>query len=138
MNSSTFVGRAALKQKLFAGKVETMTKTRLVRLARRLIRVVILSKNQATALDSLSTELCVLAPQSTVSLLLKQKKSSGTIAAGKEYERVASSWIEYQPKWKQRHSKKELNWSNNDKMCLCKNLWGVNMKVVLDHVTEVS
>ena len=36
------------------------------------------------------------------------------------------------------HAKNELNLINNEKLCLHNNLWGVNMKVILDKMIEES
>ena len=35
-------------------------------------------------------------------------------------------------------SKKELNWCNNEKLFLYNNLWGVDMKLLIDYVIEES
>ena len=35
-------------------------------------------------------------------------------------------------------SRKKLNWHNNEKLCSCNNLWGVNVKLLIDCVIEES
>ena len=67
-----------------------------------------------------------------------KNRSNDAISVDKDYERVISNWIGHQPKCKQLHSEKDLNWNKNGKTRLCRYLWGINTKVLLDHVTEVS
>ena len=67
-----------------------------------------------------------------------KKRSNDAVAAGKECERVVSNWTQHKPKWKRSCTKKELNLNNDGKTCMCKHLWSVDMKMLLDHMTEVS
>ena len=77
-------------------------------------------------------------PQLITNTFLKERRSNGDIAAEKEHERIVSNWIEHQPKWKQSCSKKMFNWNISDKTFLCNHLCGVNVKVLIEYVTEVS
>ena len=67
-----------------------------------------------------------------------QKRFNDGEAADIEFEKVASNWIEFKPKCKKMFTKKELNLHNNERLCLCNNLWGVNMKVLVDKMIEES
>ena len=67
-----------------------------------------------------------------------KKKNSDDVAADKECERAIANWIEYKVKWRKSCTKKELNWDINDKIAVCKNLWGTTMHVLLDHFIQES
>ena len=65
-----------------------------------------------------------------------QKRINDGEAVDKEYEKVISNWIECKPKCKKIYSKKELNWCNNEKLCLYNNSWGLDMKLLIDYMIE--
>ena len=67
-----------------------------------------------------------------------QKRINNGEAADENFERLASNWIEFKPKHNRMCSIKELNWHNNEKLCLHNNLWGINMKVLTDFMIEES
>ena len=68
-----------------------------------------------------------------------EKRSADCIAAKTEFYRVSVNCIECKVKWKKSHTKNELNWEQNDKnIDTHKHLWGVNMKVLLDHLIQES
>ena len=67
-----------------------------------------------------------------------KKKNADVIAADKEDERVIAHWIECKVKWMQLHPKKELNWETNDKIDMHKQSWGINMKILLNHLNQES
>ena len=46
--------------------------------------------------------------------------------------------IEFKPKHKKTFTKRELNFHNNERLCLHNNLWGVNVKVLVDKMIEES
>ena len=66
------------------------------------------------------------------------KRSNDDAAADEQCERVFSNCIQHKPKRKRLHTKKELNLNDNDETHMRKHLWIVDMKMILDHVTEVS
>ena len=60
-----------------------------------------------------------------------KKRNTYAISAETEHERVIANCIRCKVKWSKFHTKKELNWNQNDKTGMCKHLWGINMKILL-------
>ena len=70
-------------------------------------------------------------------ILEREKRSTDSIAAKTEFERVVANWIECKVKHKKLCTKSELNWEQNDKNTdIFKYLWGVNMMVLLDYLIQ--
>ena len=66
------------------------------------------------------------------------KKQADSAAARKKCEIEIANWIEHKVKWRKLHSSEELNCEPNDKLGAHKHFWGVNVKVLLDHLIKES
>ena len=67
-----------------------------------------------------------------------KKTNSDDIAAETEFERVVANYIKHMVKWRKLHAKKELKCEQNDKIDTWNHSWGINVKVLLDHLIQES
>ena len=76
-------------------------------------------------------------PMRKKNILELKKKNADAIAAETEYERIIVNWIDHKVKWRKLCTKR-IKLGENDKIDMKKQLWGIDMTILLDHSIQES